>query len=608
MRDFSEILKTVPKKPGVYTMKDDSGRIIYVGKAKNLKNRLTSYFTGISSHDAKTKILVKHIDGFDYVVTSTEKEALILENNQIKKHKPKYNIRLKDDKTYPYIKITSEMFPKLEKVRKIQSDGASYYGPYTSALNVNRTIDVLNRIFPIRKCNRDMKKLYNKPCLYYHMGSCLAPCIKKGQQDAYGEAVEEISDFLKKGSSEIISALTEKMKTEAEKLNFERAGIIRDQIESLKSLKERQNMSKLKTAEMDVISAYTNGEKAYVVVFFVRNNVLYESEKYLFEDLTMDGVDKIIEQFIQQFYGATAYIPSSIEVMCDFEGMDVLEDFLSDKKTAKVKIRVPKRGEKKQLIDLAEKNATMYLEKLMTDKDKRRAENMAVLKSLSELIGMEPLPRRIEIYDISNIMGTFSVGSMVVYVDGEKKSSEYRKFKIKSVGHIDDYASIMEVIFRRHKRGVDESAGFEVFADLLVIDGGKGHVTAAKDSLNALGLNHLEVMGLVKDDKHRTRAVYHNGKVIELDKHSELFRFLSNMQEEVHRFAINYHRSLRNKGMFSSVLDDIEGVGKKRKAELLNHFGSVDAIKNAGVYELEQVDGINSKVAESIIKYFSKTK
>ncbi len=606
MKDFSEVLKTVPKKPGVYLMKDDVGSIIYVGKAKNLKNRLSSYFVSKSSHNAKTIILVANIDRFDYIVTATEKEALILENNFIKKHKPKFNIRLKDDKTYPYIKITNEDYPRLKKVRTVKNDGARYFGPYTSALNVNRTIDVLNRIYPIRKCNRDMKKLYNKPSLYYHMGNCLAPCIKKGNKEEYNKYVDEIVSFLEKGSGEIVSVLTEKMKQEAEKLNFERAGVIRDQIVSLKALREKQNMTKLTTQEMDVISAYTDGDKAYVVVFFIRNHVLYESEKYLFEELNEEREDKIIEQFILQFYGATAYIPKSIEVMVEFDDMAVFEELLSDKKNSKVKLHVPKKGEKRELVLLAYKNAKTYLEKLVLDKDKKYAENMAVLNSLKELINIEVLPRRIEIYDISNIMGTYSVGSMVVYVDAEKKSSEYRKFKIKTVGHIDDYASIMEVIFRRHKRGVEKSRGFDVFADLLIIDGGKGHVSAAKDSLKALGLNDINVMGLVKDDKHRTRAVFYDGEVIELDKHSELFRFLSTMQEEVHRFAINYHRSLRTKGMFSSVLDDIEGVGKKRKLALLHHFGSVEAIENASLYEIKQVEGMTENVAENVREYFSK--
>ncbi len=608
MKDFSTRLKNLPLKPGVYLMKDSEKNVIYVGKAKVLKNRVSSYFKGISSHNIKTRTLVENVDDFDYIVTSTEKEALILENNLIKKYKPRFNIRLKDDKTYPYIKITNEDYPKLEKVRVIKNDGARYFGPYTSALTVNRTIDVLNRIYPIRKCNRNMKKLYHKPSLYFHMQQCLAPCIRQADIDEYRKVVEEITTFLEKGSTQLVATLTEKMKAEAKKLNFERAKVIRDQIESLNSLKEKQSMTKLTTAEMDVISAYADGDRAQVVVFFVRNHMLFESEKYLLENVGGESISKILEQFILQFYGATAYIPKQIEVLTEFEDMKVFEEFLSDKKNSKVQIHKPQKGEKRNLVLLAESNAKTYLEKITAEQDKKNYQKKLLLKSLQDLIGLDRLPSRIEVYDISNIMGAFSVGSMVVYINAEKKTSEYRKFKIKTEDKIDDYGSIMEVIFRRHKRGLKgEKNGFEVFADLIIIDGGKGHVSSAKESLKALSLEHLNVAGLVKDDKHRTRAIYYDGQIIELDKHSELFRFLASMQEEVHRFAITYHKSLRTKGMLSSVLDNIDGVGAKRKANLLSYFGSIDDVKSASKAELLQADGMTDKVAENIVEYFKES-
>ncbi len=609
-------LKDLPKNSGVYLMKDKDDNIIYVGKAKNLKNRINSYFREKKDLEVKTKILVKNIDNFDFIITNTEKEALILENNLIKKYNPKFNIRLKDDKTYPYIKITNEKFPRLKKVREIKNDGARYYGPYTSATNVNRTIDVLNKIYPIRKCSKNMNKLYAKPSIYFHINQCLAPCVNKSIITEYNKSVDEIANFLEKGSNKLVETLKEKMKVESKALNFEKAAIIRDQINSIESLKEKQNMTKLQTEEMDIISAYTDGNLAYVVVFFIRNHKLFEREKYLFESVNNETTSKIIEQFVLQFYGATAYIPKLIEIMEEFEGIEVFEEFLSEKKSAKVKIHCPKKGEKKNLISLAKDNAKTYLEKITTEQNKIIKQKTMVLKELKNLLSLDKMPNRIEMYDISNIAGSYSVGSMVTYIDGEKKSSEYRKFKIKSTDQIDDYGSIMEVIFRRHKRGLSEDKKFSVFADLVIIDGGKGHVNSAKEALSALKLDNINVAGLVKDDKHRTRAIYYNEKTIPLDKHSELFKFLSGIQEEVHRFAITYHKTLRTKGMLTSILDEIKGVGKVRKQNLLKDFGSIENIAKANRYELEKTENITREVAENITRevaenieeYFSNTK
>lgn len=611
MKDFKEKLKRTPQNPGVYLMKNAERTVIYVGKAKNLKNRLTSYFTGLDSHTRKTALLVSQVDDFDYIITDTEKEALILEGNLIKKHMPRFNILLKDDKSYPYVKVTNERFPQVLKTRRVLKDGARYFGPYTNGKALNQTLDIIRQNFPIRRCGRDPNRNYEKPCFYYHIDGGVCPCTRKGENPEYDAAIQEILFYFENGFDELAIKLEGEMKRAAENMDFERAASLRDQVNALLALKAKQKVERLKDEDMDVISIAKSEEAAAYVIFlfFVRNGKILGSEKELIVSDFESSEGELIRQFLLQYYGGTPYIPNKIEISHAFEDLELFEEWLSNKKEERVHIHVPKKGVKKEVLDLAQKNAKEVLERELQEELLKRKERDFLLDSLKELLGLQAAPRRIEVYDISNIMGVYSVGAMVVFENGEKKSSDYRKFKLRTEGKPDDYHAMMEVLYRRHRRFLEETGdpGFDTLADLLLIDGGRGHVSVVKDVLKALQLP-IPVAGLVKDDRHRTRAIIFEDVELPLDKHGKLYKFVASMQEEVHRFAISYHKALRAKGMFSSVLDEIEGVGEKRKQALLKAFGEIENIKRASVEELASLPEISEKVAKQIVAFFeSKT-
>ncbi len=609
MKNFKEKLKRTPLSSGVYLMKNLDNEVLYVGKAKNLKNRLTSYFTGLDSHNRKTAMLVTQIDDFDYIITDSEKEALILEGNLIKKYMPKFNILLKDDKSFPYVKITNERYPQVIKTRQVKKDGARYFGPYTNVKALNQTLDIIRQNFPIRKCGRDVNKTYKKPCFYFHIDGGICPCTKKGDNPEYQAAIEEIIYYFEHGFDNLQAKFEEEMLEAAKDMDFERAASLRDQISSLESLKIKQKVDRLKDEEMDFISIAKHEESnSYMIfMFFIRHGKILGSEKNLILSNFQDNEVDLIREFILQYYGGTPYIPNKIEIAYEFDDMDVFEDWLSNKKEERVYLHVPKKGVKKEVLDMATTNAKEILDREIGAEVLRKKEKDFLLLSLKELLELPKTPDRIELYDISNIMGVYSVGAMVVYEHAEKKKNDYRKFKLKTEGKPDDYTSMMEVLYRRHRRFLEKESkdiSFDSLADLLFIDGGKGHVHVVKDVLKALKIN-VPVAGLVKDDRHRTRAIYYEGEEFALDRHGKLYAFVASMQEEVHRFAITYHKKLRAKGMFSSVLDEIEGVGSKRKEALLRHFLDIENIKNASVDELLEVPEINEAVAKKIVEYFN---
>ncbi len=611
VKDFSDKIKKLPTNPGVYLMKDERGTIIYVGKAKNLKNRVTSYFRGFNSHTPKTQTLVVNIDDFEYIITSTEVEALILEGNLIKKHKPRFNIMLKDDKAYPFIVVTDEAYPRVLKVRKVIKDGGRYFGSYSSAYDVNQTLAVIQKTFPIRSCNRDLSKKWSRPCLNYHIKQCLGPCKGNVKQAEYRQLIDDILTFLSGKQDELIGSLQTKMQQAAQSLQFEKAAELRDQIQSLKNLTIKQKVSSAVDIDQDVIAAYLKDDMACVFIFFVRQGRLIGREHFTFDMATIDSKQQLIEQFILQFYAGTAFIPKEILVSETVNDIKTYQTWLSQKKNGAVRINQPKRGDKKKLVDMVLENAKDYLDKYIENELHSRQLATARNRQLQDLLSLANMPQRIEAYDISNIMGTFSVGSMVVYEDANKKRSDYRRFKVKTIEGPNDYGSMMEVLYRRFKRG--EAAkkgrsvhfGFDKYPDLLLIDGGRGHVSVVKDVLTALKID-IPVAGMVKDKAHKTDKLFYEGKNYPIDKRSELYRYIYDIQEEVHRFAISYHRSLRDKQMINSVLDDIKGIGTVRKVNLLKHFKTIDKIKNASFEELLAVDGITEKAAQAVLDFFKR--
>lgn len=609
MKDFSEKISRLPHHPGVYLMKDENDKIIYVGKAKNLKNRVSSYFTGFESLNRKTQRLVVQIQDFEYIITNSELEALILEAELIKKHMPHFNILLKDDKSFPYLKLTKEEYPRLIKTRQVKKDGAEYFGPYTSGLVLNKQIELVKRLFKLRKCNLSMDKKHKKPCLYKHMGMCLAPCVDKTVAEVYAEEVGSLSAFLKKGSGDLKHILEEEMRDAAMRQNYERAAILRDEIAALSKLRETQVIKNLPYEEADVIALARENDSAMIVVLYIRNSTIIDREKILMQGVEDESCEEILRQFVLQYYENSSYIPKNLDLMLEMENMKLLEDYLNSKRGGGVRLSSPKRAHRKKLVNIAYLNAKELLQRELKEELEKKKEKDELLLKLAEILGLPEKPYRIEMYDISNTLGSYSVGAMVVYEDGLKKKNDYRKFKIKTVGGVDDYHSMMEMLYRRLRRGVSdddlENRGFDSLPDLILIDGGKAHVSAVKDVIRALDLN-LRVAGLVKDDKHTTRAIYYEGNEFVIDRHSRLYPFLASIQEEVHRFAIDYHRSLRDKGLIKSELDDIKGVGEARKKALLQKFGSVDAIKNAGYDELVQTENMTKAVAENILKYYSE--
>lgn len=602
MFDIQEHLKQLPAEPGVYLMKDKFDNIIYVGKAKILKNRVRQYFQSSKNHSSKVKSMVKNIDKFEYIITDSELEALILECNLIKKYKPKYNVLLRDDKTYPYIKVTTnEDFPRVLKVRKVIKDKAKYFGPYTNTTAVNDTLDIIKNIYPIRTCNIDIERAIKtnmRPCLNLHIKRCVGPCTGNATKEEYNKMIEEIILFLSGKEEKLIDILKEKMNKCAMDFNFEEAAIYRDKIKSLEDMMEKQKIdTSTSDLNQDVIAMARAHDEACVQVFFVRNGKIVGREHFILEGVMDSTRESILGSFVKQFYMEQEYVPKEIIIEDEIEDSFILSEWLSSKKGQKVTIRVPQKGEKKSLIEMVRKNAIEYLEKF-SDMNKRKYEkSIGALEELKQILNLDNIPKRIESFDISNIQGVDSIGSMVVFTNGKKDKKEYRRYKIKTVIGPNDYDSMAEIVERRLKYGD--------FPDLMLLDGGKGQVSAVKKVLNKYNVE-IPLWGMYKDDKHRTKGLISQEKEIELDRTSNLYRFVASIQEEVHNYAISYHRSLRNKSLTKSELDDIQGIGEKRKKALLNHFKDIEAIKKATFEELLEVEGMNKTSSESVYNYFRK--
>ena len=602
MFDIQEHLKQLPAEPGVYLMKDKFDNIIYVGKAKILKNRVRQYFQSSKNHSSKVKSMVKNIDKFEYIITDSELEALILECNLIKKYKPKYNVLLRDDKTYPYIKVTTnEDFPRVLKVRKVIKDKAKYFGPYTNTTAVNDTLDIIKNIYPIRTCNIDIERAIKtnmRPCLNLHIKRCVGPCTGNVTKEEYNKMIEEIILFLSGKEEKLIDILKEKMNKCAMDFNFEEAAIYRDKIKSLEDMMEKQKIdTSTSDLNQDVIAMARAHDEACVQVFFVRNGKIVGREHFILEGVMDSTRESILGSFVKQFYMEQEYVPKEIIIEDEIEDSFILSEWLSSKKGQKVTIRVPQKGEKLRLVEMAENNAIEYLEKF-SDMNKRKYEkSIGALEELKQILNLDNIPKRIESFDISNIQGVDSIGSMVVFTNGKKDKKEYRRYKIKTVIGPNDYDSMAEIVERRLKYGD--------FPDLMLLDGGKGQVSAVKKVLNKYNVE-IPLWGMYKDDKHRTKGLISQEKEIELDRTSNLYRFVASIQEEVHNYAISYHRSLRNKSLTKSELDDIQGIGEKRKKALLNHFKDIEAIKKATFEELLEVEGMNKTSSESVYNYFRK--
>lgn len=618
MFDFEYHIKNLPDKPGVYLMKNSLGEVIYVGKAKVLKNRVKSYFQKSKNHSEKVKVMVKNIAEFEYIVTDSEMEALILECNLIKKYSPKYNILLKDDKFYPFIKITvNDDYPRVFVTRRFAKDGSKYFGPYTNGSAVYETLDLIYKIFPLRNCKLVIKENGEKvrPCLNYHIKKCLGPCGGHISKEEYGKMINDIIDILSGKETYITKMLKSDMEKAAEELEFEKAASLRDKILSINAIAEKQKIFKTMEGDEDLINIEQDEKDSCIQVFFSRDGKVIGREHFIFENTANEGIGEIIEDFIGSFYGGTAKIPKAIYVP-QIDNFDLMEEYLTIKRGSKVWIKVPQKGQKKEMLEMVKNNARITLEKFKDKYLKDKEINRISLLELQDLLELEECPQRIEAYDISNIQGVDSVGTMIVFEEGRAKNSDYRRFKIKTVKGANDYDSMREILTRRFNHGLDEikaiqqrdlklSAGkFSTFPDLIMMDGGKGQVNVALEVLQSLNID-IPVCGLVKDDKHQTRGIIYNNNELIINKGSNLMQLIRRIQDEVHRFAITYHRSLRDKRTLHSVLDDIPYVGEKRRRALLVKFGSIDNIKKASMQELLETQSIDKKSAESIYNYFN---
>lgn len=619
MFDFEYHLKNLPEKPGVYIMKNSLGEIIYVGKAKILKNRVRSYFQNSKNHSEKVRVMVKNISEFEYIVTDSEMEALILECNLIKKYSPRYNIALKDDKFYPFIKITTnDDFPRVFVTRKYAKDGARYFGPYTNATAVYETINLINKIFPIRTCKLLIKENGEKvrPCLNYHIKKCVAPCAGYVKKEEYAEMINEIVDILNGRDKTIVNSLKAEMEEASKNLEFELAAKIRDKILAIDSIVEKQKIFKTMEGDEDFINIYQDEIDSCIQVFFSRDGKIIGREHFIFNNTADDKVSEIFEDFITSFYGGTAKIPKTI-YLPEIEDSELIEDFLTIKRGAKAWVKVPQKGQKKDMLEMVKNNAKITLEQFKDKFFKEKEINRITLEELRDLLDLEEPPFRIESYDISNIQGVDSVGTMVVFEEGRAKNSDYRRFKIKSVKGANDYDSMREILERRFKHGLEEikkiqekqltfsNGKFSSFPDLIMMDGGKGQVNVALEVLNKLNIS-IPVCGLVKDDKHQTRGIIYNNEELVINRNSNLMQMIRRIQDEVHRFAITYHRTLRDKRTLHSILEDIPNVGEKRRRNLLMKFGSVENIRNATYNELLETESIDKKAANSIVDYFNR--
>jgi excinuclease ABC subunit C len=616
--DFEYQLKMLPDKPGVYIMKSATGEVIYVGKAKVLKNRVKQYFQNSKNHSSKVRAMVQNISEFEYIVTDSEIEALILECNLIKKYRPRYNIILKDDKHYPFIKITvNEEFPRVFVTRILSRDGARYFGPYPHASAVHEMMELIKKIFPVRTCRKTIRESGEKvrPCLNYHIGLCKAPCAGLVSREDYKSIISNVVDLLNGKDKAILKELQAQMEEASEKLEFEKAAVFRDKIAAVRKMTEKQNMITGKFENEDYIDIYSDGKDSSAQVFFLRDGKITGREHFILENTVDMDKEELVANFIKEFYGGTAFVPKVINVTGTID-KDLLEEWLSMKRGSKVIIKIPVRGDKRNVLNMVAQNAQMTLEhfkiKMMTDRKRHRGS----LEELQSLLGMDSVPERIEAFDISNIQGVDSVGSMVVFEGGKAKSSDYRRFKIKTVKGANDYDSMREILTRRFKRGLEEtkaisesrismtSGKFSSFPDLIFMDGGKGQVNVALEVLQSLGID-IPVCGMVKDDRHRTRGLIYNNAELAIKPGSELIKLAARIQDEVHRFAITYHRSLRNKRVLHSVLEEIPNIGNTRRKELLKKFESIDNIRKATYEELMDTPSIDSRSAESIRQYFS---
>lgn len=619
MFDFQHQLKILPDKPGVYIMKNSLGEVIYVGKAKILKNRVRQYFQNSKNHSEKVRAMVKNIAEFEYIVTDSEMEALILECNLIKKYSPRYNIALKDDKFYPFIKITTnEDFPRVYVTRNFAKDGNKYFGPYTNGTAVYEVMGLIKKLFPLRTCKKGIVEggEPTRACLNYHINLCKAPCAGYISKAEYWEMIDEIISILNGTDTSIIKELKVEMEKAAEELEFEKAAKIRDRILAIELIREKQKMFTVKEGDEDFIDLYTDEKDGCAQVFFVREGKVTGREHFMIENISDDPVKEVISSFIASFYGGTAQIPKTIYVPEEIEDQELIEKFLTEKRGSKVWIKIPKKGDKKNLLDMVRNNAKIMLDQFKEKMVEEKELNKSALTELADVLGLDSLPARIEAYDISNIQGVDSVGTMVVFENGKAKNSDYRRFKIKSVKGPNDYESMREILSRRFSHGLEEvnkikernleySKGkFCIFPDLIMMDGGKGQVNIALEVLKDFGIE-IPVCGLVKDHKHRTRGIIFNNEEILIRRGSGLMNLITRIQDEVHRYAITYHRSLRDKRTLHSILEDIPRIGEKRRRNLLMKFGSIDNIKKASMEELLDTPGIDRRAAESIKQYFS---
>ena len=617
MFDFEYHLKNLPDKPGVYLMKNSLGEVIYVGKAKILKNRVKSYFQNSKNHSEKVRVMVKNIAEFEYIVTDSEMEALILECNLIKKYSPKYNILLKDDKFYPFIKITTkDDFPRVFVTRNFAKDGSKYFGPYTNGAAVYETINLIYKIFPLRTCKLAIKENGEavRPCLNYHIKKCFGPCGGHIGKEEYGKMISDIIDILSGKETYVTKMLKTEMENASENLEFEKAASLRDKILAIEAIVEKQKIFKTMEGDEDFINIDQDEKDSCIQVFFSRDGKILGREHFIFENTANESIAEILEEFIASFYGGTAKVPKTIYVP-EVNEVELMEEYLTIKRGSKVWLKVPQKGQKKDMLEMVKNNAKITLEKFKDKYLKDKEINRIALQELQDLLELDEWPTRIEAYDISNIQGVDSVGTMVVFEEGRSKNSDYRRFKIKTVKGANDYDSMREILTRRFNHGLEEikaiqdrnlklSAGkFSNFPDLIMMDG-VGQVNIALEVLESLNIN-IPVCGLVKDDKHQTRGIVYNNKELIINRSSNLMQLIRRIQDEVHRFAITYHRSLRDKRTLHSILDDIPNVGEKRRRALLMKFGSVDNIKKATVEELLEVPSIDKKSAESIYIYFN---
>ena len=620
MFNFEEELKKLPRKPGVYIMRDDKDVILYVGKAINLHNRVRSYFRENIGRGPAIDQMVSLIARFEYIVTDSELEALVLENNLIKENSPKYNTLLKDDKTYPYIKVTvGEDYPRILFSRTMKKDKSRYFGPYTSAAAVKDTIELLNKLYQLRTCNRVLPRDtgLERPCLNYHIKQCLAPCQGYVSKEEYRQQVAGALEFLNGNYSPILKDLEEKMNKAAEELEFEEAARYRDLLSSVRQVSQKQKITEGVGEDKDILALYQDETEAVVQVFFVRDGKLIGREHYYMTHVPENNKPAILQDFVKQFYAGTPFIPRELMLQYEIEDAELIEKWLSERKGSRVYLKVPKIGSKERLVELAAQNAKLVLSQ---DREKLKREEGRTIGAVKEISDLLQLPltgtARMEAYDISNINGFENVGSMVVYEKGKPKRSDYRKFKIKSVSGPDDYACMREVLTRRFRHGMEESkeleeqemdqeyGSFTKFPDLILMDGGRGQVNIALSVLEELEID-IPVCGMVKDDNHRTRGLYYHNIELPIDTHSEGFKLITRIQDEAHRFAIEYHRSLRSKTQVKSVLDDIPGVGPARRKALMRHFKSLEEIRQASVEELMEIPEMNERTAEEIVAFFA---